>query len=267
MGYYNRKTQLLFTLDTILTQYNKYNHNLEVIIVDDGSKEEHCLKNIITNYPFHIKLIVIDKSDKIWINPVISYNIGIKNSSGDIIIFQNPEVCHLGDIIQYTLDHINDDNYLVYSIMSLPSFNKNEDLYNDYKKMEILQIIQKYSKLPYTWYIHPVYHNRRYHFLSAMTRNTLEKIGGFDPDFYDGYCYDDDDFRNRIEKVVKSTTIEPENVMGIHLFHETAMKFSNNEFNHRTNLNIQRLNNNIKNSVIFCDINKMIPKYQYFVNY
>jgi glycosyltransferase involved in cell wall biosynthesis len=269
MGYYNRKEQLLFTLETILKQYNKHNFDLEIIIVDDASNDENKLEDIMGNYPFKIKLISIDKKDKNWINPVISYNLGIKNCSGDIIIFQNPEVCHLGDIIKHVLGNVNDTNYLVYSVLSLPSFVENNKLFNDYKNTEISQLISDYSKLLYTWYIHPIHNNRRYHFLTAMTRNTLNKIGGFDPNFYDGYWYDDDDFRNRIEKVVNSITFPPESdMLGIHLFHEPSKTFESEQLKqYYTNLNRNRLMRNIKEDIIFCDINKMIPKYNLMTNY
>lgn len=262
MGYYNRKNQLIFTLDTINRQYKNFNFDIEIIIVDDGSNNLEKLDDVIYKYPFKIKLIVIQKEDKKWINPVISYNVGIKNCSGDIIIFQNPEVCHIGNIIQHVLQNITDEIYLVYSVLSLPGFEINEKLKNDYMNMEPQKLIKKYCSFGYVWYIHPKYHNRRYHFLSAMTRKTLEKIGGFDPDFYDGYCYDDDDFRNRIEKVVKSITIHPdENLLGVHLFHETAVKLSTKDIDHLTKLNIQRMNDNIKNNIVFCDINKLIPNH------
>jgi glycosyltransferase involved in cell wall biosynthesis len=272
MGYYNRKSQLSFTLETILIQYNKYKHNLEVIIVDDGSDKQHHLNDMISNYPFPIKLIVINKEDKSWMNPVISYNVGIENASGDIIIFQNPEVCHIGDVIQYTLENINDENYIVYSVYSMKSFQDNLLIVKEYKQNGMDFLLEKYKNKPYhkeyDWYSHTVYQNRRYHFLSAMTRKTLERIGGFDPDFYDGYCYDDDDFRNRIEKVVKSITINPEKVMGIHLFHESAAKFSSSQaLNYYLDLNRKRMMKNIENNVIFCDINKITSKYQVYKNY
>ena len=91
MAYYNRKEQLLFTLKTINDSHHK---NIEVIIIDDASDESNRLENIIHNYPFYINLIRIEPTDKKHVNSCIPYNIGFKNITGDIVIIQNPEVCH-----------------------------------------------------------------------------------------------------------------------------------------------------------------------------
>lgn len=125
MAYHNRKSQTLITLDTIEKSAIK---DIEVIIVDDGSNDENRLNDIIHNYSFRIKLFRIEPDDKHWVNPCVPYNLGFKHACGDIIIIQNPEVCHINDIISYTVNNLKSDQYLVYSCYALPSFDHNNEL-------------------------------------------------------------------------------------------------------------------------------------------
>lgn len=123
MSYLNRKKQIILTLDSIDNSIYK---NFEVIIVDDGSDENERLEDIIHKYDYEIKLIRINPSIKVWINPVIANNIGIANSTGDIIVLQNPEVCHIGDVIYYIANNLKANEYLTFSCYALPSFKHND---------------------------------------------------------------------------------------------------------------------------------------------
>ncbi|BCS83202.1 putative glycosyltransferase [Cotonvirus japonicus] len=127
MAYHNRKKQIITTLDTINMSVYK---NLSVVIVDDASDDDQRLEDIIYKYDFDIKLIRIAPEHKTWINPCIAYNIGFTYADGDIIIIQNPEVLHAGDIIKYTVDNLKQDQYLVYSCYASPDFTFNDKLAN-----------------------------------------------------------------------------------------------------------------------------------------
>ena len=74
-------------------------YDLEVVIVDDCSEEKEKLNDILFNYSFKIKYIVL--KNKTWINSVVPMNIAISNISHDvdIVIFQSPEIFHCGDIL------------------------------------------------------------------------------------------------------------------------------------------------------------------------
>ena len=90
MSYHDRRKQLLKTLDSI-----HYFGDPEIIIVDDASDER------IEDIP-GITVIRIEPGQKTWINPCIPFNIGFARAKGDMIIIQNPECIHIGDILKYT---------------------------------------------------------------------------------------------------------------------------------------------------------------------
>lgn len=304
MGYYNRIDQTEITLDTISkTEYK----NFEVIIVDDGSTDQHDLKKIIYKYNYYIKLIKINKTQKKWINPCVPYNIGLQIAKGDIIIIQNPEVAHVGDVIKFTIENISEGIYLGYSVYTSPSFMHNKIFKNmclqnkDYIQTNFIDTIDnknyqfnyeyyinKYNdiqKLNYTdaynhwntiginegrvcnstyiyqpdayikwkgWYNHPEFNNRPYHFLTAITRNDLKKVGGFDDNFKNGLWYDDDDFLRRVSKVCSINNLGNEKIFGVHLFHScgSAEQMNQKNFIKLSYINKRIKKNNIKNNKI-----------------
>ena len=214
MAYINRYRQLQHTLNTISKSLYK---NIEVIIVDDGSIQDQRLDNLIYQYDFEIILTRVEPSDKKWVNPCIPYNIALSKATGDIIIIQNPEVCHVGDIIQYCRDNITDNKYLTFSVISSGGESENEKIYNYKDIIPHWDVQQVFT--PQSWYNHPTCRNSQFHFLSCMTRNTLSKIGGFNENFRNGLSYDDDEFITRLRKVVECVTLSPEVGFGIHLWH------------------------------------------------
>jgi dTDP-4-dehydrorhamnose reductase len=214
MAYINRYRQLQHTLNTISKSLYK---NIEVVIVDDGSIQDQRLENLIYQYDFEITLTRIEPSDKKWVNPCIPYNIALSKATGDIIIIQNPEVCHVGDIIQYCRDNITDNKYLTFSVISSGGEVENEKIYNYKDIIPHWDVQQVFT--PQSWYNHPTCRNSQFHFLSCMTRNTLSQIGGFNENFRNGLSYDDDEFITRLRKVVECVTLSPEVGFGIHLWH------------------------------------------------
>ena len=85
-SYYNRKKQFINTLETI--KKSDEIDNIEFIVVDDASDEDHRIEDLLGVYSF-LKLIRIEKKDKWWTNPSIPITKAIKQSIGDVIILQN----------------------------------------------------------------------------------------------------------------------------------------------------------------------------------
>ena len=117
MSYNNRKPQLIRTLKSI--ELSERIDEVEVIIVNDGSDDNHNLNDIEKDFKFPIKVITIEKKDKWYTNPCVPYNIGFKEVLGNVVIIQNPECLHVGDIIKYVDYNMGDDNYLSFSTYSL----------------------------------------------------------------------------------------------------------------------------------------------------
>ena len=116
-AYYNRKNLFLNTLKSISA--SKHVKDIEVVVVDDASDKKHRLEDIVDNYPFPINLIRTELEDKWYVNPCIPFNKAIKAAKADLIMLQNPECYHNGDLLDTALDHTKDDNYITFACYSL----------------------------------------------------------------------------------------------------------------------------------------------------
>ena len=230
MAYYNRKPQTLETLKGFEKMYaGKY--IFEVIIVDDNSNDENRLEEDIKQFTFPINLIVISKEEKgSRINSCIPYNRGFNEATGEVIIIQNPECLHIGDILKYIYLNFNYDSYL-----SFPCYNSNNYKVNEYIKNNIQFIninnIEEFTKsfnqdanienFP-IWYQHPSIWNKNLHFCTAIHSEYLKILGGFDEIYKDGICFEDDSFIFNIKEILKLNIISinlKENVGVVHQYH------------------------------------------------
>lgn len=227
MAYYNRKPQTLETLKGFQRMYaGKY--NFEVVIVDDNSNDDNRLEEDIKQFTFPINLIVIsaeEKGDRI--NPCTAYNKGFAKATGDIIIIQNPECYHIGDILKHTLEILDEQDYFSYSCFTSnsPEITKemieSDNVFELIKNQEFLD--KNKSLLGLNWYNHPSEPGRdtAYHFCCAIYKSKLDLIGGFDKRFADGYCFDDDQLLLAVKYNLKLNIIiiEPEKCFVIHQYH------------------------------------------------
>lgn len=187
IAYYNRRAQLLKTLESI-----KYYGAPEIIIVDDASTERiDDIKGI--------NLIRIEPLQKTCINPCVPYNIGFSKAKGDIIIIQNPECIHIGNILSY-IKKLKAGNLFSFAAYSL-DYHLEYKKYNPVKlKKLIMGEPQQIQNDHHGWYNHSVYRPEALHFCNAICREDLEKIGGFDERFSGGICFDDNDMITRIRR-------------------------------------------------------------------
>lgn len=240
MAYYNRKTLLKFTLDTI--KNSKYT-NFEIIIVDDVSSQEHKLDDLIPEYAcFDIKLIKLDHKTKSYKNPCIPFNIGFKYATGDIIILQNPECCHIGDVLTYIATNLKEKQYYsmtcaamrdegcnqkLHSLMAESNSNSSgiEDNFYTLTLKYVLDLATEMNNLS-IWYNHEKYRPYAYHFLAAIPRDVLIEINGFDDRYALGTCFDDLEFLTRIKLANIEVIIPPiseNNPFCIHQWHPTRI--------------------------------------------
>jgi GT2 family glycosyltransferase len=225
MAYHNRKNQTIRTLQGFEQQYaNKY--NFEVIIVDDNSQEEK-LSDISSNFSFPIKYVYINQEEKgNNINPCVVYNRGFELAEGEIIILQNPECYHVGNILQHTLLHMNESQYFTYSCYTANSFELTDELLSSQNIVEKIDDqsfnARNLKAFDILWYNHPEHNKTDFHFCSAIYKDKLDLLGGFDSRFHDGYCYDDAELLSSIKYILKLdiVTISSKNVFVIHQFHK-----------------------------------------------
>jgi glycosyltransferase involved in cell wall biosynthesis len=215
MTYFNRQYQLNKTLETI----SKSKHdNFEVVIVDDVSEKKVEISK--TNYPCHVERI--EPKEKWWKDSTIPFNRGIQKAlklNPQIIIVQNAECFHVGDVITYADLNSNENNYLAFSCFSLDQ--NNTFLPNiDEKLNDIVNVNNKGINENGTnaWYNHPQYRNCAYHFCSAITTQNLIRLNGFDERFSGGIAFEDNDFITRIRKLKLKIEI-PVNPFVVHQWH------------------------------------------------
>lgn len=201
-AYYNRRNLLINTLNSIIK--TKYNGQLEIIIVNDASKKEQRIDDVNNLFPLlDIKLINIKKDKKWWINPCIANNIGFAFVTGDVIVLQNPECLHIGDIISYVADNIEENKYLVFGCYAI---NKEKTkLICDGKDIRDTihptnNIKVKLCKSQNKWYQHKKFNPRALNFCAAITNKDLKDLGGFDEKFAKGIAKDDREFICRVNK-------------------------------------------------------------------
>jgi len=234
MAYYNRKQQTIYTLDGFEKNYvGKY--DFEVIIIDDCSKDEERLDNIISKYTFPIKYIYITQEEKgTRVNPAGAYNKGFEYITGEYTIIQNPECCHIGDIIGYTLSYLTENNYLCFSCFGPSSFELTSEILNaDNMYNKILSFNNRKRYKHSYWYNHPVLRRVNLHWCSAITTINLKFQGGFDEAFNDGYAFDDDQLLLDIQHILKLDVlcIHPDECFVIHQYHvSSASNYDNNKW-------------------------------------
>ena len=263
MAYYNRKEQLEFTLKTIADSNYK---NKEVIIVDDASDDDQRIESLVNNFlNLDIKIIRINEIDKKHINSCIPYNVGIKNASGEIIVIQNPEVCHIGDCLTLIAMTLKENEWLTFNCYGLGTFNDNKELISLYSKTsKKIEDIKSFIDIKYKgagnsanftteidniggWLNHHKWFYRPYHYLGAIKKDTLDKIGGGFCELYkDGFCAEDDDFlATLIYHNIKFKTPNFNELLpfAIHLRHKSSSNSFNKNEKRAINFNIlkQRL--------------------------
>ncbi len=213
----NRNTQLLRTLDSF--NNHGYNSEIEVIIVDDGSEIPISIKS--EKYNFTIKLITLNQPDKWYVNPCIPFNIGLKEAQGEVVIIQNAECFHHGNIVDFVKKNmaILDYSYFSFACYSIDKITSKSNKLEKFSRFN--------NAIPDLdgangWYNHSHIRPTGYHFCSAIKKSNLEEIGFFDEAYSDGIGYDDDEFLYRVKNKLKLKIIDDYFVL--HQWHYSGTK-------------------------------------------
>lgn len=221
-AYYNRKDLFYRTLKSITKSKFK---DIELIAVDDGSSSEQRIEDLTKEFPF-MKIIRIEKENKWYVNPCIPFNIGLREAKGDIIVLQNPECLHVHDVLVYLSENINDSNYISLSAYGLSPLLTNQ-LPQYCENDTLIDFFHTLPQQPYVggmslgWYNHSKFRPVNFHFCSAMSRNSMSKLNGFDERYAKGIGYDDDEIIIRIRRLGLKLIIE-DNISVIHQYHDTV---------------------------------------------
>lgn len=231
--YFNRVDQLRLTLKTIA--FSSYKNSIEVIIMDDSIEENQKARQIVKEFDLNIRLFEICVDVRWWVNPCHSFNIGFREAKGDIVILNQAECFHIGDIVKHVVENLNSSNYLVYPCF-FGDFTHIEKLWKRSGKLLLSDIGKLAELIPFDrdswnlfkkqerwgkWYQHPEIKPKSLNFLSAMFKqNLLEEFGGFDERYATGIGWDDCEFIERVKKSpIKIVPIHPEECLCVHQQH------------------------------------------------
>lgn len=165
----NRSKQTYYTLQTINESEVK---GIHVILVDDSDADSISLLNLQRYKNINFDFISINQTEKNWANPMVNYNIGFMFVNADLVVIQNAEVCHVGDVLKHVLSIEKDDLYYVFDVKASRNFETNEKIYQ--KGYALSSDIFQEESLFYMWYQSKI-RNTMYHFLTAMSINTFKK--------------------------------------------------------------------------------------------
>ncbi len=185
MTYISRQEQLNKTLESF-RQYNP--EDFVVIIVDDGSPEDIVLPSL------SFTVDVLKVINKTWRNTCVPFNLGFLRAmeySPDIVIIQNSECLHNGDILSEA-KKVADDNYLSFGCYSLAEGQGTD--------CELQNRPAEFNH-DSAWYNHSVYRPWALHFCSAITTSNLRKINGFDERLADGIAFEDNMLVHQIRQL------------------------------------------------------------------
>ena len=237
MSYFNRLPQLRYTLKTISQSQIK---DLEIVIAEDFCDSSEQLHNIQKEFP-HLAIKVIRMSDtrdkKDYCNPCVPYNTAFRACSGDTIIIQNPECCHMGDILQYTKDNLTNENYLTFHCYAATKAET--------RVMQSGEPLPMFTEKKSRWYNHVVERPYAYHFTTAITRENLIKLNGFDERFAQGQDMDDVELIYRI----KALGLELKFVEDPWVVHQYHRKTYNNPHNPPVTMDNRELWASIKDNL------------------
>lgn len=232
LPYYNRLPLLLNTMRSLEHFYS--NKDVEVIIVDDGSKEEH----MVDANQFKIKTKVIRVENKNGINPCYPYNVGVRHSSGDILILSSPETFHTSDMFSVTnnFEKLTNNSYLLFSVFCITQNEMIKTVLNEKNFNVVVERMRNsiggfYNNLgengyPFnnrfgSWYLHSQIRPSGLNFFTAITKEKYYDMSGFDERFRFGTGFDDDEFRDRL--ITSGTNfIYYDNAVAIHVNHEVV---------------------------------------------
>jgi len=134
-----------------------------------------ALLELSDSYPFPVSVVQLPRKD-VPKNPSVPINRAVEASSGPALFLSSPECRHDRAILGAAIE---------------------AHLAAGWKSVIVCAV---HDEVTDRWFSHSVHAPSRYHFANLFSRRLFDEIGGFDEDYRDGYCFDDPDFVERLER-------------------------------------------------------------------
>lgn len=218
--YYNRRELVFNVLRSIEATQGSY--PVEIVVVDDGSSDEHNLNNARELFPtMDINVIVLKRSCGVWRGPAYAYNVGFAYATGDVILINSSECMHIGNVIEYVFDNMHTDRYITFS-----AYQGDEYLNRILSILPLEDIPRCLGKMNNGWHLHSSLYNI-IPYCAAISAKSMAKLGGYDERFCEGIGFDDYDFTDRIYNLGLQTRIVDDPFV-VHQWHPPT-KYSNDK--------------------------------------
>jgi glycosyltransferase involved in cell wall biosynthesis len=223
MTYFERPHQLRQTLKSIAKTAHT---NYEVVIVDDCSRVG---MEAAVGLLEKSRITILHTTQKQWTNPEPAYNIGIYYAmlqKPDVVVLQNAECYHVGDVISDAAARTSEANYITYGCFSL-------DEANTFRTHDITALLQANEigasrDGQCAWYNHPQYRPVALEFCAAISAKNMAALNGYDERLADGIGYGDDYLRERIKMLGLQIEITaPPAPFVVHQWHERSQEHPN----------------------------------------
>ena len=223
---YKRVELLAWNLKSLAEQ--ELPKDFETIVLNDGfidETEELCIRykdRLNINYIFTGSRNL--PNNPVWRVPGFANNIGVKQSTGDILVFCCAEIFHLNNSIKLITQIFNHPGQS--KVLSIPKAKDDDGSFLNQLRSTGTYELSLYDRQP------PLI-NVKFPFFLAMAKDEFCSIGGYDEDFT-GTDYDDSDLIDRM--VVNGCYHEEAEAKIIHLWHprltmtpERIPRFKHNE--------------------------------------
>jgi len=219
----------------LLSLTKQTNKNFEVVIVDN-SKSFLKIKRLVNKFKNKLNIVLCrvdpkkcifshDNAHKGNYNPALQQNIGVKISSGGIIVLSSPEVVNAYDNVRIITNYFNGtdkrDKIALYGWVEETAIKNGVFDFN-----ERISSHEMRSKIPYRGKVGACCrkeiwdsNNKAFYFLTAMRKKCFFEIGGIEEKFMAGLSCEDVEFYWRMVKNDFKFDLNEE-VAGIHLSHD-----------------------------------------------
>lgn len=178
MPYFERGRILRDCLDRLADHYP--GSELEIVVADDGSiaeKAEAIIGDFLwrRNPGFACKAIYLGPPKDDGLCPCTPINVAVRATTRPRVLIQNPDTIHIAPILAGLLEEIERQGEDAVICAGVWCPDRNE------------------------WHSHGIHRPAGYHFCNLMSRSLFDRAGGFDEEYREGQCYDDDDFVQRVK--------------------------------------------------------------------